>query len=309
MDQMDQELEELILEETNSPFTVPTLEEVLRLADDGTALADHLGMSLRQMGMHKELLRRLGNLAFRAMKDMKHCYIGGSYSRRTALKYHFDVDLVLFIRGFNHNKNKVYQTQLYDGLERLLYHALQLKGASLQSMTLCSDFAEFNLLITGEAAPEKLPSIMRGNSMLRLIQGQLMKRCFLLLQGIQNFDHLSFLSNTGSIWGVKRLTFPHITWNFYAWRSSVNMILIAWEIFFGGFWREWPTLTTGYVWRTWIASKTSSRWVMSRWRFWLCMRKRPCVSTSGNIRQRSNAVCVSCHRPSTSVAASRYRPL
>lgn len=308
MDQMDQELEELILEETNSPFTVPTLEEVLRLADDGTALADHLGMSLRQMGMHKELLRRLGNLAFRAMKDMKHCYIGGSYSRRTALKYHFDVDLVLFIRGFNHNKNKVYQTQLYDGLERLLYHALQLKGASLQSMTLCSGFAEFNLLITGEAAPEKLPSNERkfyAAAYSRTVDEEVLSfaarhpefRPFVLLVkhwkylGSEKIDissyHLELLCmeiirqhDSDCLrdlfwWFLKRVAYSDNRLCVKNLNRFKNQLQVS---------NEQMTLLALY------AQETLREY---QW----------------HIRQRSNAVCVSCHRPSTSVAASRYRPL
>jgi len=96
----------------------PSLEEILRLVDNPAAVANRLGLLQKQRQRFEKLLSGLSNVAdsILDLDEDQGCYIGGSFGRETALNYHFDADLVVFIQDFDYTWAQWYQDELCAGL-------------------------------------------------------------------------------------------------------------------------------------------------------------------------------------------------
>lgn len=83
------------------------------------------------------------------------CYIGGSFGRNTALNYHFDADVVVFIEDFDPSEYEWYQQELCQALDRF-HRGVKCKRETPYTLKLgvglsaSGDFATVDMVTTGE---------------------------------------------------------------------------------------------------------------------------------------------------------------
>jgi len=101
----------------------------------------------------KEQARSLINKIVLAIHNRLHpakVYEGGSFKKGTALKYKFDVDLVVFLNGFDASKMNEYQEQCKDALIDAFGPQVQHDSSTPYCVRVTVDSQRFDLLITGE---------------------------------------------------------------------------------------------------------------------------------------------------------------
>eukprot|EP00435_Cladocopium_sp_Y103_P062440 s948_g24.t1 len=144
----------------------PSLEEILRLADAWHCLAigqdrpeaveSRLGLLPTQRDRFQKLLRGLTGVAASSLSLIDDCYIGGSFGRNTALNYHFDADVVVFIEDFDPSESEWYQQELCQALEDRFRRGVKCKRETPFSVKLrvglsaSGDFATVDMVTTGE---------------------------------------------------------------------------------------------------------------------------------------------------------------
>ena len=107
-------------------------------------------------------------MAASSLSLIDDCYIGGSFGRNTALNYHFDADVVVFIEDFDPWEHEWYQQELCQGLEDRFRRGVTCKhdppspfSVKLRvGLSASGDFATVDMVTTGE--PPVPPDYMDG---------------------------------------------------------------------------------------------------------------------------------------------------
>ena len=121
--------------------------------DNPAAVENRLGLLQKQRQRFEKLLRGLSNVAGSILRLDRNqgCYIGGSFGRETALNYHFDADLVVFIRNFDYTLAQSYKDELCAGLMDQFHRHVTCDKTTPYTLKLnVGNFATVDVVTTGE---------------------------------------------------------------------------------------------------------------------------------------------------------------
>ena len=109
----------------------------------------------KQRQRFEKLLSGLSNVAdsILDLDEDQGCYIGGSFGRETALNYHFDADLVVFIQDFDYTwaQRCWYQDELCAGLMDQFHRHVTRETKTPYTLKLnVGNFATVDVVTTGE---------------------------------------------------------------------------------------------------------------------------------------------------------------